>query len=179
MKRKGSDFEIEVGAAMRRAIQDHPAFSANPLGDWSELVGEQVARYSQPRSLKKKVLTIVAYDSVWKHHLELNKEHLITKINQKRPEPIVESIVVRVGQVPESVPVLNPNRRQAEKMESKRYRPKKKQKAPTRPLTPEEKTLLKSLPDADLRRIGARLLKRAPLDEESKPEQAEPAPSEE
>ena len=179
MKRKGSDFEMEVGDAMRRAIQAHPAFSANPLGDWNELVGEQVARYSQPRSLKKGVLTIVAYDSVWKHHLELNKEHLIQKINKKRPEPLVESIVVRVGQVPESVPVLNPNRRQAEKLESKRYRPQKKKKVPTRPLTPEEKALLKSLPDAELRQIGARLLRRVPLDEENKPEKPEPMPSEE
>jgi len=165
LKNKDFGLDLGVGSAMRRAIQAHPAFSANPLGDWKELAGEQVARYSQPKSLKRGVLTVVAYDSVWKHHLELNKEHLLEKINGKRPKPIVEKIVIRVGQVPESLPVLNPKSSQAEKLEAKRYRTKKKKKAPTRPLTPEEKALLKKLPDADLRKIGARLLKRIPLDE--------------
>ena len=165
MRRKELDLELEVGNAMRKALLAHPAFSANPLGDWNELVGEQVARYSQPKSLRKGVLTVVAYDSVWKHHLELNKAHLMEKINGKRPEPVVEDIVIRVGHVPESLPVLNPKSRQAEKVEAKRYRTKKKKKAPTRPLTPEEKDLLKSLPDAELRKIGARLLKRLPLEE--------------
>lgn len=156
---------------MRRAIEAHPSFSASPLGDWKDLVGEQGARNSQPRSLKKGILTIIAYDSVWRHHLELNKEHLIQKINCKRPEPLVEKIVVRVGQLPEAAPVLNPNSRQAEKLGAKRYRPQKKKKAPTRPLTVEEKALLKSLPDPELRKIGERLLKRIPLDKtEPEPE---------
>lgn len=166
MKAKDFDLDFGLGSAVRRAIQAHPAFSASPLGDWAELVGEQVARNSQPKSLKNKVLTIVAYDSVWKHHLELNKEYLIDKINRKRPEPVVEKIVIRVGEVPESPAVLNPSSRKAEKMGAKRYRPQKRIKTPSRPLTEEEKALLKSLPDPELRKIGERLLKHIPLEEE-------------
>jgi hypothetical protein len=165
LKTKDFGSDLGVGSALRRALLAHPAFSANPLGDWKELVGEQVARYSQPKSLKKGVLVVVAYDSVWKHHLELNKEVLMEKINSKRSEPVVEKIVIRVGEVPEALPVLNSKSRQAENLEARRYRAGKKKKAPVRPLTPEEKALLKSLPDEDLRRIGARLLKRLPLEE--------------
>ncbi|NTU48147.1 MAG: DUF721 domain-containing protein [Syntrophobacteraceae bacterium] len=162
---RGSDHLSQVGSLMEAVLRRTPSFSANPLGDWRDLVGDQVARYSQPVSLKKKVLVVVVYDSVWKHHLELNKLALLGKINEKRPEPIVEKIVIRVGELPESLPILNPNRVQLEKARSRRARREKKPKTPLRPLTPEEKELLRSLPDPALRAIGKRLLQRIPSDE--------------
>lgn len=162
---KKTDKQSLVGPLVRGFLERHPAFSASPLGDWSDLVGEQIARYSLPKSLKDRVLVIVAFDSVWKHHLELNKDALIEKINGKRPEPLVTEIRVRVGEVPEAQPVLNPNHTLFAKMKARRHRPQKREKAPARKLTPEEKALLKSLPDPDLRTIGARLLKRIPAED--------------
>lgn len=153
---------VPVDTLVRRVLHDHPAFSANPLGNWEELAGIQIARYSQPKSLKNKVLVIVAYDSIWKHHLELNKEGLIHKINDGRPEPLVEKIVIRVGELPDSMPVLNPNHHRLEKIKSKRQQPKTGKRPPASPLSTEEKALLKDLPDADLRKIGKRLLSRLP-----------------
>jgi hypothetical protein len=138
--------------------------SANPLGDWSQLVGEMIARYSQPISLKKKILKVAAYDSVWKHHLEMNKEALIRKINLNRPEPLVEKIVIRVGEVPEVLPVLNPNQQLLDKIDSKRARPRKRKKPSLRRLTAEEKELIRSLPDPELRAVSERLLRLLPLD---------------
>ncbi len=161
----GSDHLVQVGSLMEAVLRRTPSFSANPLGDWGDLVGDQLARYSQPVSLKKKVLVVVAYDSVWKHHLELNKEALQNRINGKRPEPIVEKIVVRVGELPETLPVLNPNSIQLDRIRAMRARRARKAKAPVRPLTPEEKDLLRSIPDPDLRAAGKRLLQRIPADE--------------
>lgn len=155
----------QVGSLMEAVLRRTPSFSANPLGDWGDLVGDQVARHSQPVSLKKKVLVVVAYDSIWKHHLELNKEALQSMINGRRPEPIVEKIVVRVGELPETLPVLNPNSIQLDKVRAMRARRIRKTKTSTRPLTPEEKELLRSIPDASLRAIGKRLLQRIPADE--------------
>ena len=160
MRKPGKSEPLD--ALLRRVLHDHPAFSANPLGNWEDLVGVQIARYSQPQSLKNKVLVIVAYDSIWKHHLELNKEGLIHKINDGRPESLVEKIVIRVGELSESMPVLNPNHRLLEKMKAKRPQSKKQKRPPARPLTEEEKTLLKELPDAELRKVGRRLLSRFP-----------------
>jgi len=153
-----------IGPVVRGWLERHPAFSASPLGDWGELVGEQVARYSRPKSLKNKVLVVVAFDSIWKHHLELNRHAVMEKINENRREPLVEEMIVRVGGVPESDPVLNPAYVQLAKLKTTRNRGRKYEKTPVRPLAPEEKALLKKLPDPDLRTIGARLLKRIPVE---------------
>jgi len=158
------DNELKVDVLLRRFLKSHPSFQANPLGEWDRLVGPQVARYSQPKSLKKKILTISAYDSVWKHHLELNKEALLEKINHDRPEPLVEKIVIRVAEVPDELPVLNPNYKLLEKVKSKSLKPRKKKKPPARKLTPEEMELLAKLDDPDLRVLGKKLLQRLPLE---------------
>lgn len=164
MKRSNRGSNVRVGPLLRQFLEGHPAFSANPIGDWRELVGEQVARYTVPKSLKNKVLVILAHDSVWKHHLEQCKETLKDKINGKAG-PIVEEIVIKVSEMPESSPVLNPAHKDLEKMKSARYAVRKKKRTPSRKLTQEEQSLLKGLPDPELREIGAKLLKRIPLDE--------------
>ncbi len=166
MKRSDRGSKIKVGPLLKKFLEQHPAFAANPIGDWKELVGEQVARYTVPKSLKNKVLIIVAHDSVWKHHLEQYKEVLTEKINAARPESIVEQIVIKVAEMPESAPVLNPAHKDLEKIKVRRSAARRKLKAPARKLTPEEQILLKSLPDPDLREIGAKLLKRLPADEQ-------------
>jgi predicted nucleic acid-binding Zn ribbon protein len=155
-----------VGPLAKRVLGSHPSFSTNPIGDWKELVGDQVARYCQPRSLKHKVLVVVAYDSVWKYHLELHREALIGKINRGRSEPLLEKIVIRVGELLEEAPSLNPVCQNLEKAKAGKARPKKRKKLPSRPLTPEEKALLESLKDPDLRAVGSRLLKHIPLENE-------------
>ena len=154
----------KVGPLLKTFLEAHPAFAANPIGDWKELVGEQVARYTSPRSLKNKVLVIATHDSVWKHHMEQLKEVLIEKINDKRPECIVEKIVVKVSELPASAPILNHAHKDLEKIRAKRYSTHRKSKSPARKLTPEEQSLIKSLPDADLRKIGTKLFKRIPVE---------------
>lgn len=161
------DSESAVGDLLHLVLKAHPAFAANPLGDWKELVGDQIARHSLPKSLKKKVLVIVVHDSIWKHHLELNKQDLMSKINRKRVEPLVEEIVIKVGTLPEAPPVLNPYHDKVDKIGNKKYQTRKKQKTPLRNLTADEQALIKSLPDPELRRIALRLLRRVPADEQS------------
>jgi len=163
---KRNDNELRVAAAVKLFLASHPAFTPNPLGDWTELVGPQVARYARPHSLKKKVLVIHAYDAIWKHHLDLNKDALLEKINQGRPEPLVERIRVLVGEVPASEPVLNPNYKLLNELKAKNVRARKRKKPPVRRLTDEEKELLARLPDPDLRAIGRKLLQRLPLEED-------------
>jgi len=162
MKRPDRGSNVKVGSLLKTYLEQHPAFLANPIGDWKDLVGEQVARYTLPRSLKNKILVILAHDSVWKHHLEQLKEVLAEKINGKQSERVVEQIVIKVGEIPESAPVLNPTHNKLEKLKARRYAIHRKSKTPARPLTPEELSLIKSLPDPDLRKIGTKLLKRIP-----------------
>ncbi len=161
---------ISVGPLLKNFLARHPAFVANPIGDWKDLVGEQVARYTSPRSLKNKTLVIVANDSVWKHHLEQCKEMLAEKINGKRRERIVDTIVIKVAELPESIPVLNPAYKNLDKIKRKKSSAPRKLKSPARKLSPEEQALIKSLPDPDLREIGTKLLKRIPADKTESPE---------
>lgn len=163
--RSGSE-GLKVGPLLKHFLARQPAFSANPIGDWPEVVGEQVARYTFPKSLKKKVLVIAAHDSVWKHHLEQLKEAIAAKINAGRPEPIVDEVVIRVAELPESAPVLNKAYKDLEKVKARRAAVRRKAKAPLRKLTAEEQKLLKNLPDPELREIGARLLKRIAPEED-------------
>jgi hypothetical protein len=148
-----------VGPLLTEYLEQHPAFTANPIGDWKDLVGEQVARYTVPKSLKNKMLVILAHDSVWKHHLEQLKEALIEKINCTRPERIVEGITIKVAEMPELAPPLNPIHKKLEKIKAAKIGGRRRPKAPTRKLTPEEQSLIKDLPDPDLRKIGEKLLK--------------------
>ncbi len=164
MRRPDRGSRIKVGSLLKKFLEQHPAFTANPIGDWKDLVGEQVARYSIPRSLKNKVLVILVHDSVWKHHIEQYKEVLAEKINDRRPEPIVEQIVIKVAEIPDAAPVLNPAHKNLDKIKARRYAAHRKSKAPARKLTPEEQSLIKNLPDPDLRKIGAKLLKRIPAE---------------
>jgi hypothetical protein len=161
---KGKGHGSMVGPLVGLLIARHPSFSTNPVGDWQELVGERVARYCQPKSLKEKILVVAVYDSVWKHHLELYKSALIEKINLGRSEPLVEKIVVRVSELSEEAPSLNAATRVGGKSRADSIRRKKKKKTPNRPLTADEKAVLKGLPDPELQAIGARLLKRIPLE---------------
>lgn len=165
MKRKDTGSGIKVGPLLKEFLGQHAAFAANPIGDWAELVGEQVSRYTLPKSLKNKVLVIAAHDSVWKHHLEQLKEVLVEKINAKRPEPIVEEIVIKVAELPSAAPVLNAAHANLDRLKAKRSGSRKRAKAPVRKLTPEEQKLIKGLPDPELREIGTRLLKRVPVEE--------------
>jgi hypothetical protein len=162
-KQEGGEYSDMVGPLVKRLVARHPSFSTNPLGDWKELVGDEAARYCQPQSLKQKVLVVAAYDAVWKHHLELLKGPLLEKINRGCAEPLVEKMVVRVGELSETAPQLNPDYPGLDKTSGK-TRQKKKKKTPSRPLTPDERALLKSFQDPELREIGARLLKRIPLE---------------
>jgi len=166
--RRGEARGAMVGHLMGLLIERHPSFSSNPLGDWKELVGDQVARYCQPHSLKQKVLVVVVSDSVWKYHLELHKDALLEKINAEHGEPLVDKIVVRVGELPETAPQLNPARPSSDRSGLGKTRQKKKKKAASRPLTPDEKAMLKSLQDPDLRIIGAHLLRHIPVESDER-----------
>ncbi len=155
-----------LGTVLSRMLQEHPTFAANPLGDWQEIVGEQGAAVSRPVSLKNKVLLVVARDPVWKHHLQLNQALLLAKINGDRKEPLVHKLVIRVGELPEAPPPLNPNRKLLEKTKPQKRVPTKRKRAPKRVLSAEEKALLKSIQDPELRSLSRRLLQYARADEE-------------
>lgn len=153
----------DLGTLIRKVLDRHPAFQANPLGDWADLVGQPAACYTAPKSLKNGRLTVVCFDAVWKHHLEMMKEDLVARVNRDRPVPLVKEIVFKIGLLPEADQAINPNHRLLAKVSGKRLR-RSRPKITRRALTAEEEAILKNLPDKELRRSARRILSRIPLD---------------
>lgn len=156
---------VAVGGFIKDVLAQHPSFASKPLGDWKELVGESVARHCLPRSLKNGCLVIVARDSVWKHHLELNKEALMGRINALWGRRVIEEIRIRVGEIEEISEDLDANYRKLQKLTPKKVR-KKVRRPALRKLTEAEKELIASLPDKELRAMGKKLLQLVPQDPE-------------
>jgi hypothetical protein len=156
-----------LGPLLKRMLEKHPAFSPNPLGDWNEVVGELIARHCQPKSLKNSTLRIVVADSHWKHHLHMHQEALLARINAGRSTPLAEKLIFVVGEIPASIPTLNPNYKLIEKLKAKTQRGRKK-KTSLRELTTAEKALLQTIVDPELRRACTRLLRR--VNEDTSPQ---------
>lgn len=152
---------VPVGQFIKDVLAQHPSFASKPLGDWTELVGESVARHCVPKSLKNGCLLIVARDSVWKHHLEMHKEALMRRINALWGRHVIEEIRVRVGEIDDLPEDLDANYRRLQKIAPKRVR-KKAPRPVLRKLTEAEKELIASLPDKDLRAMAEKLLRLVP-----------------
>lgn len=123
----------------------------NPLGNWKDIVGEQVSLKARPVKLKNGVLTVHVYDSVWKHYLDLNKEEIIQKINARSSGEPVKKIVFKVGELPETYEsgVIKPKKRPRKR---KRSKPKKYE------LSSEAKNFIKACRDPELKKIAKKLL---------------------
>lgn len=158
---------VPVSELVRKFIERLSSSFGNVLGRWEEIVGEQVAKYSVPVSLKNGVLKIHVLDNVWKHHLELNAPDLIEKINSRLTVNIVRQLVIKVGP-------LGRSNEAVEKEPApciggkKRKRKKGPERVKTFPLTPESKKFIKELRDPELKQLARRLLKLFPPEEEVK-----------
>ncbi len=47
---------------------------------WPEIVGEELARRTQPKRIKGSVLTVAVESSVWAHHLSMMREQILEVI---------------------------------------------------------------------------------------------------
>ncbi len=152
---------VPVGQFIKDVLAQQPSFASKPLGDWKELVGESVARHCTPRSLKNGCLVVIARDSVWKHHLELNKEALLRRINERWGRRVITEIRIRVGEIEEVSDKLDANYEKLQKLAPKKAS-KRKKKPTLRKLTEAEKAFIASLKDKDLRKMAERLLRLTP-----------------
>ncbi|ROQ89889.1 DUF721 domain-containing protein [Desulfosoma caldarium] len=157
-KRTSNPQAVPLGQFIKEVLAQQPSFASKPLGEWKDLVGESVARHCAPRSLKNGRLVVVARDSVWKHHLELNKEALVRRINERWGRRVVAEIRVRVGEIEEVSAILDANYKRLQKIKPKKA-PKRKKKPLLRKLTDAEKEFIASLKDKDLQKMATKLLR--------------------
>jgi predicted nucleic acid-binding Zn ribbon protein len=65
---------------------------------WEEAVGRNIARRAEAVSFKGGRLFVVVKDTTWLQELALMKEGIIEKLNSLLGKPIVEDIMLRIGE---------------------------------------------------------------------------------
>jgi hypothetical protein len=64
---------------------------------WRDIVGERIAEHTKPTRLGQGILTVVANNAVWAHHLMTSKEDIIANINNFCNEKVVTDIKFKAG----------------------------------------------------------------------------------
>ena len=124
-----------------------------PLLRWQELVGAKIAKQSQPEFFKDGVLQVRVENSVWLNHLRFLGEELRQKLNKKLSPQEVKEIRFRQGPLDPEQP--SPYR--SDERASKTSKPPAEQ-LPS--LSSEQRRLLGTIPDLELRRALENLLRK-------------------
>jgi hypothetical protein len=124
-----------------------------PLLRWQELVGEKIARQSQPESLRDGVLQVRVANSAWLHHLRFLEGDLRSRLNKELPSLKIKELRFRQGSLEEVQP------RESATSSEKTAVPRKHEEQPT-PLAAPQLRLLQSVTDPELRRDLERLLRK-------------------
>jgi hypothetical protein len=124
-----------------------------PLLRWQEIVGDKIARQSQPESLRDGVLEVRVANSAWLHHLRFLERDLRQKLNKELPTLEIKELRFRQGSLEEVQLVdssTSPEQTPA---------PQNHEEQPT-PLDPQQLRLLQSVNDPELRRNLESLLRK-------------------
>jgi hypothetical protein len=124
-----------------------------PLLRWQEIVGDKIARQSQPESLRDGVLQVRVANSAWLHHLRFLKRDLRRKLNKELPSLEIKELRFRQGSLEELKAV------EASTSPEETPAPQNYEEQPT-PLDPQQLRLLQSVTDPELRRDLESLLRK-------------------
>jgi hypothetical protein len=124
-----------------------------PLLRWQEIVGDKIARQSQPESLRDGVLQVRVANSAWLHHLRFLERDLRHKLKEELPSLEIKELRFCQGSLEELKAVegsTSPEETPA---------PQNYEEQPT-PLDPQQLRLLQSVTDPELRRDLESLLRK-------------------
>jgi predicted nucleic acid-binding Zn ribbon protein len=96
---------MPFGAAIARVVADRgwqeSTAAGRVLGDWSRLVGPEIADHCRPASLVDGELVLVAESSAWATQLRLLTRTLQARLTAQVGEGVVTSVVVRGPTTPD------------------------------------------------------------------------------
>ena len=154
--RSMKDFE-HIRVILKQLLSDHnrndTLTGSLTLLRWREVVGSQISKQAQPESLKDAVLQVRVENSVWLNHLRFLGEELRQKLDREHPPLKIKEIRFRQGpldslqQPPPSTGTTSATARQIKP-------------APPAPLSSEQKCLLETITDRDLRQALEALFRR-------------------
>lgn len=152
-----NDKEIaSLDKVIEELLEKKQLFPKTLYGAWEETVGVQAAKYSQPRTKIRNILYVNVTDPVWKHHLILQKDAILERLNKFDPEKPLKEIRFRIGEIRDDVPIIE----KISKRTGKRGGKKTKKRRALRALTSDEKKVLSKIEYVDLRKVCRLLLRR-------------------
>jgi len=77
---------------LQSGIKEHAIWDA-----WDGIVGDRIARFSQPESIKNGLLVIKVSDPVWMQQLQFMKDIIMAKVNEYFKESLVKRIYLKMG----------------------------------------------------------------------------------
>ena len=138
-----------IGSILKQLFRDQKwennIEASLPLLRWQEIVGSQLARQTQPEFLKDGVLQIRVENSVWLNHLRFLGEELRQKLNEELPSVEIKELRFRQGTL-DKVQPSSPS------TDSHAALDPEKDAGPRQPLSQEQRRLLETISDPELKR---------------------------
>ena len=69
---------------------DKKARSYSVITQWADVVGETLAKETQPEKLDKGVLTVKVPNNIWKQELNMRKREILAKLQRAFPGEVTE-----------------------------------------------------------------------------------------
>ena len=138
-----------IGSILKQLFQDQKwekdIEASLPLLRWQEVVGSQLGRQTQPEFFKDGVLQIRVENSVWLNHLRFLGEELRQKLNKELPSLEIKELRFRQGTL-DKVQSGSPSTGSHAASDPER------DAGPRQPLSQEQRRLLDTISDPELRR---------------------------
>ena len=64
---------------------------------WPKIAGKKIAQHARPISLRKGLLRVLVDDSAWFYQINLQKQALIDKLQQRLGKAAIQNIQFRIG----------------------------------------------------------------------------------
>ncbi len=98
--RKKREFE-SIGKILKRSLGklnlDLKLKQYQTLGMWREIVGERIAKYTQPEKVRDKTLWCKVSNSVWLQQLQFMSSEILKCLNERAGKELFEAIHFRLG----------------------------------------------------------------------------------
>lgn len=86
------DIKSVLDSFLRKAGLDRPVLQNRALVVWNDVVGEAVAKRTEPEEVKHGVLVVRVDTPVWRNELSLRKKEILEALNQALGERVIKDI---------------------------------------------------------------------------------------
>ncbi len=84
--------KIAINSMLKKFGIDNAIAQNNALNKWNEIVGDTVARNTQPERVEHGVIIVKVSSPTWRQELQFQKKEIIQKINNTIGKNVIKDI---------------------------------------------------------------------------------------